>query len=100
MVDSARQARRVIDEVGSPALKVLMDGANIFHRGDLDRMCDYLAEAIGLVGPDIALAHAKDLDHDGDAGGRAAGPEVGWTTPPTWLSCARWGSTEPWCCIN
>lgn len=73
VVNSAQRARRLIDEVASPALKVLMDGANIFHRGDLGRMRDHLDEAFELVGDDIVLAHAKDLDHDGDAGGRAAG---------------------------
>ena len=73
VVDSAQRARRLMDEVGSPALKVLMDAANIFHRGDLDRMSEHLVEAFTLVGADIVLAHAKDLDHDGDAGGRAAG---------------------------
>jgi sugar phosphate isomerase/epimerase len=73
VVNSARQARRLIDEVGSAALKVLMDGANLFHHGDLDRMQDHLRKSFDLVGHDIALAHAKDLDHDGDAGGRAAG---------------------------
>jgi sugar phosphate isomerase/epimerase len=73
VVNSARQARRLIDEVGSPSLKVLMDAANLFHRGDLERMHAHLAEAFALLGNDIVLAHAKDLDHDGDAGGRAAG---------------------------
>jgi sugar phosphate isomerase/epimerase len=73
VVNSARQARRLIDEVGSASLKVLMDGANLFHHGDLNRMQDHLRDAFSLVGKDIALAHAKDLDHDGDAGGRAAG---------------------------
>jgi sugar phosphate isomerase/epimerase len=73
VVNSAKQARRLIDEVGSSAVKVLMDGANLFHQGDLERMQDHLRESFALVGRDIALAHAKDLDHDGDAGGRAAG---------------------------
>jgi len=73
VVDSARRARRLMDEVGSPAVKVLMDAANIFGAGDLARMRSHLDEAFELVGDDIALAHAKDLDHDGDAGGRAAG---------------------------
>ena len=73
VVDSARRARRLIDEVDSPALKVLLDAANIFHRGELARMQDHLTEAFALVGHDVVLAHAKDLDHDGDAGGRAAG---------------------------
>jgi sugar phosphate isomerase/epimerase len=76
VVDSAQRARRLMDEVGSPAVKVLMDGANLFHRGDLFRMQDHLAEAFALVGGDVVLAHAKDLDHDGDAGGRAAGQGV------------------------
>jgi sugar phosphate isomerase/epimerase len=73
VVNSAQQARRLIDEVGSPTLKVLMDAANLFHHGDLDRMRDHLDEAFELVGHDVVLAHAKDLDHDGDAGGRAVG---------------------------
>ena len=73
VVDSARRARQLIDAVASPALKVLFDPANIFHHGDLQRIAEHLSEAFELVGDHIALVHAKDLDHDGDAGGRAAG---------------------------
>jgi sugar phosphate isomerase/epimerase len=36
-------------------------------------MREMLDEAFALVGKDIVLAHAKDLDHDGDAGHKAAG---------------------------
>jgi len=36
-------------------------------------MAEILDEAFALLGKDIALAHAKDLDHDGDAGHKAAG---------------------------
>ena len=36
-------------------------------------MAEILDEAFSLLGTDIALAHAKDLDHDGDAGNRPAG---------------------------
>jgi sugar phosphate isomerase/epimerase len=72
-VDSAQKARRLIDEVGSPRIKVVMDGANIFHADELPRMSDILKEAFDLLGNDIALAHAKDLDHDGDAGHLPAG---------------------------
>ncbi len=73
VVDSAQKARRLLDEIGSPHLKVTMDGANIFHAGELPRMKEILDEAFALIGRDIALAHAKDLDHDGDAGHLAAG---------------------------
>lgn len=73
VVDSARKARQLLDEVNSPYLKVVMDGANIFHKGELPRMREILDEAFALLSKDIALAHAKDLDHDGDAGHLAAG---------------------------
>jgi sugar phosphate isomerase/epimerase len=73
VVDSAQKARRLMDEVGSPHLKVTMDAANIFHAGDLARMSEVLDEAFALIGRDIVLAHAKDLSHDGDAGHEAAG---------------------------
>jgi sugar phosphate isomerase/epimerase len=73
VVNSARKARRLLDEIGSPSLKVTMDPANLFHAGELPRMREILDEAFDLVGKDIVLAHAKDLDHDGDAGHLAAG---------------------------
>jgi sugar phosphate isomerase/epimerase len=50
-----------------------MDGANIFQRGQLPNMRKVLDEAFDLLGSDIALAHAKDLDKDGEAGHLAAG---------------------------
>jgi sugar phosphate isomerase/epimerase len=76
VVDSAQKARRLLDEIGSPHLKVTFDPANIFHTGELPRMREILDEAFALVGKDIVLAHAKDLDHDGDAGHKAAGQGV------------------------
>ena len=73
VVDSAKKARRLMDEIGSLHLKVTMDAANIFHAGDLARMSEVLDQAFALIGKDIVLAHAKDLSRDGDAGHEAAG---------------------------
>ena len=39
-------------------------------------MQDILDEAFDLLGDDIRLAHAKDLEKDGDAGRQAAGTGV------------------------
>lgn len=102
VVDSARKARRMLDAVGSPHLKVVLDGANIFHAGELSAMAATLDEAFALLGGDIALAHAKDLDHDGDAGHLPAGyglldydrylrglREVGYTGPVVLHSLAE-----------
>jgi sugar phosphate isomerase/epimerase len=76
VVDSARKARQLLDEIGSPHLKVTIDPANIFHAGELPRMKEMLEEAFSLLGKDIVLAHAKDLDRDGEAGHKAAGEGV------------------------
>lgn len=73
VVDTARKARRLLDEIGSPRLKVLIDPANLLHAGELPRMREVLEEAFALLGSDIALAHAKDLSRDGEAGHAAAG---------------------------
>ena len=72
-INSVRKARRLLDEISSPQLKIVMDGANIFQRGQLPHMRKVLDEAFELLGSDITLAHAKDLDQDGKAGHVAAG---------------------------
>ena len=72
-INSVPKARRLLDEVRSPQLKIVMDGANIFQTGQLPNMRKVLDEAFELLGSDIVLAHAKDLDKDGEAGHLAAG---------------------------
>jgi len=67
------QAHESMIEIASPHLQVVIDGANLFHAGQLPRMAEILDEAFDLLGGDIALAHAKDLERDGDAGHQAAG---------------------------
>jgi sugar phosphate isomerase/epimerase len=73
VVNSAAKARRLLDEMQSPQLKIVIDGANIFPAGTLPRQHRILDEAFSLLGDDIVLAHAKDLNRDGAAGNLAAG---------------------------
>jgi sugar phosphate isomerase/epimerase len=94
VVDSARKARLLLDTLRSPRLKVVMDGANIFHAGELPHMRAILDEAFDLLGPEIVIAHAKDLSHDGEAGNLAAG--TGLLDYPLYLSLLqRAGFTGP-----
>jgi sugar phosphate isomerase/epimerase len=65
VVDSAEAGRRLIDELGSPRLGVVIDAANLFSGGDLDRQADTLREAFDLLGDRLVLAHAKDVRDDG-----------------------------------
>jgi sugar phosphate isomerase/epimerase len=73
VVSSARHARRLLDEMKSPRLKIIMDAANLFHPGDLPRMGEILDEAFDLLGGDIVLAHAKELGPDGHPANVALG---------------------------
>jgi sugar phosphate isomerase/epimerase len=72
-INSVQKARRLLDEVKSSRLKIVMDGANVFQRGQLPNMRKVLDETFDLLGFDIVLAHAKDLDQDGEAGHLPAG---------------------------
>ena len=73
VVDSGQKARRIMDEIGSPHVKVTLDPANLFHTGELARQAEILDETFALVGKDIVMTHAKDVDRDGAAGHVPAG---------------------------
>lgn len=74
VVASAQQARRLLDELRSPRLKIVMDPANLFWPGQLRRQGTILSEAFQILGPDLRLAHAKDVqEKDGTLAHVAAG---------------------------
>jgi sugar phosphate isomerase/epimerase len=76
VVNSAQKARRLIDEIGSSRLKIIMDGSNLLDITDVTRMPDILYQAFDLLGKDIILAHAKDLMAAGHEAHGAAGTGV------------------------
>lgn len=73
VVASASKARRLLDELMSPRLKIVMDAANLFHAEDLPRMREILDEAFDLLGGDIVIAHSKDIQMAGELRHVAAG---------------------------
>lgn len=70
VVDSAEKGRRLLDEMRSPRLKVVMDAANLFDAEDparrLSRSEQILDEAFELLGEDIVIVHAKDVRASGE----------------------------------
>ncbi len=76
IINTPQRARRYLDETGSPYLKIIMDGANLFHPGQVPDMENVLKEAFDLLGKDIVLAHAKDFTVDGGLRFAAAGQGV------------------------
>ena len=67
IIDTPENARRVMDEVGSPHLKMILDCANLFHRGRAhpENVQDVIGHAFDLFGSDIVIAHGKDI-REGD----------------------------------
>lgn len=65
VVDSAAKARRLIDEMGSARLKIVLDPANLFETATLAEQRDTVSAAVDLLADRIALAHAKDRGADG-----------------------------------
>ena len=61
VIGSIERAERLLREVKSPALKLVMDPANYFRQEDLPKMKPMLKEMFRRLGPQIALAHAKDV---------------------------------------
>ncbi len=65
VVNSAAKARRLIDEIRSPRIKIVLDPANLFEVGTLAEQHMIVSSAIDLLADRIVMAHAKDRTSDG-----------------------------------
>ena len=95
IVYDAKRARTVLDEIGSPNLQILLDPVNLLNMENVDAREDVFAEAIELLGKDVAMIHFKDFLRK-DAGGQlAATGRAAWAiTAP---SCALPSRKSPGC---
>ncbi len=66
IVNSAESARRLIDAVASPRLKIILDPANLFEIETLERQRHIVAHAIELLADRIVMGHAKDRTATGE----------------------------------
>jgi len=67
VVADARIARRLLDEIETPRLKIVMDAANLLPPESQSRQREVVAEAVALLGGDLALVHTKDVSSTGEA---------------------------------
>ncbi|MDX8447604.1 sugar phosphate isomerase/epimerase family protein [Mesorhizobium captivum] len=65
IVTSAGDAVRLISEMGSKRLRIVLDPANLFERADPEAARAIVAEAVERTAGHVALAHAKDRFADG-----------------------------------
>jgi len=85
VVNSAEQVRRLLDEIGSPRLKVVLDPANLFETASIASQRDIVSAAVDLLADRIAMGHAKDRTATGAF--TAAG--TGILDYPHYLSCLK-----------
>lgn len=60
VINTAAKARSLLNEMQSPYLKVILDGANLLEDAG-DGMAQTLDEAFRLLAKDVMMVHAKDL---------------------------------------
>lgn len=65
VVSDAASARRLLDAFESRRLRIVLDPANLFEQADARERRRLVDEAVDILGPDIAMAHAKDRAADG-----------------------------------
>ena len=81
VVNSAPKARRLLDQMHSSALKIIIDGANFVDGDDLSGMHSVLEEAFDLLGAELVTVHAKDISDDATKKDQAAGTgRLDWGT--------------------
>jgi sugar phosphate isomerase/epimerase len=66
VVPNATAARRLLDEVASPHLGIVLDAANLLSPGSLPHQESVISHAVELLGSSILLAHAKDINASGE----------------------------------
>ena len=81
VVHSPAAARRLLDDIESARLRVVIDAANLFDAEDTSRRIanseEVLTEAFDLLAGDIVLAHAKDVTAEGSFAAAGRG-DVDW----------------------
>lgn len=63
VVSTPERARKLMDDIGSDRLKMIMDCANLFHAGEakVENVQRIIGHAFDAFGADVRLAHGKDI---------------------------------------
>ncbi len=61
IVCNPKRARRVLDEIASPNLQIILDPVNLLDISNYQDQEAVVEEAIEVLGPDVAMVHLKDF---------------------------------------
>ncbi len=87
IVSTPALAHRLIAELQSPRLRIVLDAANLFEAASLAEQREIVSRGIDLLAGRISIAHAKDRS----AGGRFTFAGNGVLDYPHYLDCLRRG---------
>ena len=74
IVCNPKRARKVLDAINSPNLQIIFDPVNLIETWNYEQREEIFAEAIELLGKDVAVVHIKDfIIQDGKMVSVAAG---------------------------
>lgn len=66
IVSTPKRARKVLDAIASPNLQIIFDPVNLLETWNYEQRDEIIAEAIELLGKDVAVVHIKDFVIEGD----------------------------------
>jgi sugar phosphate isomerase/epimerase len=73
VVNSATAARRLIGEMKTDAIRIVLDPANLAEQASPDERRRIIEQAVGLLAGHIVMAHAKDRAADGSVAAAGKG---------------------------
>jgi sugar phosphate isomerase/epimerase len=65
IINSAEAAHRLLSEINSKRLHIILDPANLFEISDSEQQKEIVSKAVDQLGDRIAMAHAKDRNAQG-----------------------------------
>ena len=90
------RARKVLDEINSPNLRIILDPVNLLETYNYEKQDEIFDQAIELLGKDIAMIHFKDFLRK-DAGGQLAATGAGQGGMEDYRTILRFAKQEkPW----
>ena len=66
IVSTPERAERMLEEMRSDHLRIILDAVNLLGAGNVDRREEVLREAMSRLGDRVALLHMKDYRREGD----------------------------------
>jgi sugar phosphate isomerase/epimerase len=65
VINSAEAAHRLMSEINSKRLRIILDPANLFENAGSEHQTEIISKAVDQLGDRISMAHAKDRNAQG-----------------------------------